>query len=68
MIKHHVKEEEQRDGMFAKARKSEMDLAAVGQQLASRKAELESSPDALKALSRAVDAGKGLLTRITSSL
>jgi hemerythrin superfamily protein len=41
MIKHHVKEEEQPDGMFAKARKSEMDLAALGEQLASRKAELE---------------------------
>jgi hypothetical protein len=68
MIKHHVKEEEQRDGMFAKARSSGMDLAAVGQQLASRKAELESSPDALKAMARAVDAGKGLLTRLTSSL
>jgi hemerythrin superfamily protein len=41
MIKHHVKEEEQPDGMFAKARKSEMDLAALGEQMASRKAELE---------------------------
>ena len=68
MIKHHVKEEEQRDGMFAKARSSDMDLAAVGQQLAARKAELESSPDALKALSRAKEAGKGLITRLTSSL
>jgi hemerythrin superfamily protein len=68
MIKHHVKEEEQRDGMFAKARSSDMDLVAVGQQLAARKAELESSPDALKALSRAKEAGKGLITRLTSSL
>ena len=68
MIKHHVKEEEQRDGMFAKARASDMDLAAVGQQLAARKAELDSSPEALKALSRAKDAGKGLITRLTSSL
>jgi hemerythrin superfamily protein len=40
MIKHHVKEEEQRDGMFAKARQSEMDLAALGEQLGARKAEL----------------------------
>ena len=31
MIKHHVKEEEQPGGMFAKARKSEMDLADLGQ-------------------------------------
>ena len=40
MIKHHVKEEEQRDGMFAEARKSDMDLNALGEQLAARKAEL----------------------------
>ena len=40
MIKHHVKEEEQRDGMFAKAKQSEMDLDALGEQLATRKAEL----------------------------
>jgi hemerythrin superfamily protein len=41
MIKHHVKEEEQPEGMFAEARKSEMDLDALGEQLAARKAELE---------------------------
>jgi hemerythrin superfamily protein len=41
MVKHHVKEEEQRDGMFAKARQSEMDLLEIGRQLASRKAQLE---------------------------
>jgi hemerythrin superfamily protein len=41
MIKHHVKEEEQPDGMFAKARKSEMDLAELGTQLQARKSELE---------------------------
>jgi hemerythrin superfamily protein len=49
MIKHHVKEEEQRDGLFAKARQSEMDLQALGEQLASRKAELmgeSESPEA----------------------
>jgi hypothetical protein len=40
MIKHHVKEEEQREGMFAKARESGMDLQALGEQLAARKAEL----------------------------
>jgi hemerythrin superfamily protein len=43
MIKHHVKEEEQRDGMFAKAKQSDMDLKALGEQLAARKAELMSS-------------------------
>src|ERR1700730_12872862 len=40
MIKHHVKEEEKRDGMFAKARKSDMDLKALGEQWAARKAAL----------------------------
>ena len=40
MIKHHVKEEEQRDGMFAKARSSRMDLVSLGEQLAERKQEL----------------------------
>ncbi len=40
MIKHHVKEEEQRDGMFAEAKKSGMDLAALGEEMAARKAEL----------------------------
>jgi hemerythrin superfamily protein len=40
MIKHHVKEEEQRDGMFAKARQSDMDLKELGAQLAARKQEL----------------------------
>ena len=40
MIKHHVNEEEKRDGMFAKARKSDMDLEAFGELLAARKAEL----------------------------
>ncbi len=41
MIKHHVKEEEQPGGMFAEARKSEMDLESLGAQMAARKAELE---------------------------
>jgi hemerythrin superfamily protein len=40
MIKHHVNEEEKRDGMFAKARQSDMDLKALGEQLAARKAAL----------------------------
>lgn len=40
MIKHHVKEEEQRDGMFAQAKKGEVDLDALGEQLAQRKADL----------------------------
>jgi hemerythrin superfamily protein len=40
MIKHHVKEEEKSNGMFAEARNSRMDLAALGQELAGRKNEL----------------------------
>ena len=37
MIKHHVKEEEQRDGMFAKAKKADLDLETLGEQLSTRK-------------------------------
>lgn len=40
MIKHHVKEEEQRDGMFAQAKKGDVDMQALGEQLAARKAAL----------------------------
>ncbi len=40
MIKHHVKEEEQRDGMFAKAKKTDVDLETLGEQLSARKKEL----------------------------
>ena len=49
MIKHHVKEEEKPGGMFAEARKSDMDLQVLGEQLAARKQELkDESPPALK--------------------
>jgi hemerythrin superfamily protein len=40
MIKHHVKEEEQPGGMFAKARQSDMDLRSLGEQLLARKTEI----------------------------
>jgi hemerythrin superfamily protein len=40
LIRHHVNEEEQRDGMFAKAKQSDMDLEAVGEQLQTRKDEM----------------------------
>ena len=47
MIKHHVKEEEQPNGMFAKARKSKMDLDEIGRQLQVRKSELEADSSLL---------------------
>lgn len=40
MIKHHVKEEEQADGMFAQARKSEIDLVDLGDRMKARKEDL----------------------------
>ena len=40
-IEHHVEEEEKRlEGLFAQARKAELDMDALGQELAARKAEL----------------------------
>jgi hypothetical protein len=45
-IKHHVKEEEKRDGLFAQLRESDADLAALGEQLAARKAELKAEIEA----------------------
>ena len=45
MIKHHVNEEEQRGGMFAKARQSDMDLKELGERLAARKEELMGEED-----------------------
>jgi hypothetical protein len=46
MIKHHVKEEEQPGGMFAEAKKSEMDLKALGERLMARKQELQTRAEA----------------------
>jgi hypothetical protein len=40
-IKHHVQEEEQRNGMFAQARRGDVDLKALGQALTARKVELQ---------------------------
>jgi len=40
-IEHHVEEEEKRlEGLFSQARKAELDMDALGEQLAARKAEL----------------------------
>lgn len=41
MIRHHVKEEEKRDGMFAKARQADMQLEEIGERLEERKTELQ---------------------------
>lgn len=46
MIKHHVKEEEQPGGMFAEAKKSDMDLQALGEKLLVRKQELQATAQA----------------------
>jgi len=40
-IKHHVKEEEQRDGMFAQAKRGGADLGALGEMMWTRKQELK---------------------------
>lgn len=64
MVKHHVNEEEQRDGMFSKARDSDMNLAEIGDQLATRKAQLEAQPDLLKTAKKLKDAGKGFVARV----
>lgn len=39
-IEHHVKEEEQKDGMFDEAKKAKMDLKDLGRRMAARKEEL----------------------------
>jgi hemerythrin superfamily protein len=46
MIKHHVREEEQPGGMFTEARKSAMDLSALGEQMLARKRELQNEAQA----------------------
>jgi hypothetical protein len=46
MIKHHVKEEEQPGGMFAEAKKSDMDLASLGERLQARKKQLQAQAQA----------------------
>jgi hypothetical protein len=42
-IKHHVKEEEKRGGIFTGAREKDLDLEALGRQIAARKAELKAA-------------------------
>jgi hypothetical protein len=40
-IKHHVKEEEKRGGIFTEARKAELDLDGLGEKMMARKKELK---------------------------
>ncbi|MFN7163997.1 MAG: hemerythrin domain-containing protein [Hyphomonas sp.] len=42
-IKHHVKEEEGRGGIFAQAKKAGVDMAALGEKMAARKSALKKS-------------------------
>jgi hypothetical protein len=45
-IKHHVKEEEQRGGIFTEARKAELDLDDLGKRMTARKEELKAQFEA----------------------
>jgi hypothetical protein len=66
MIKHHVKEEEQPGGMFAEARKSDMDLDALGEQMAARKGELEAQQTDVAPGAR--KGSNGVLARIAAAV
>jgi hemerythrin superfamily protein len=72
MIKHHVKEEEQRDGMFAKARQSRMDLEALGAQMQARKSELmgetAEEDEAPAAKGRGSRKDEGVISRVARRL
>ena len=67
MIKHHVKEEEQPGGMFAEARKSDMDLKELGEQMAARKGELQSQVEGDKTPPAARKGKNGILSRIVEA-
>lgn len=45
-IKHHVKEEEKRGGIFTEARKADLDLDGLGEKMAARKKELKAQSQA----------------------
>ncbi len=73
MIKHHVTEEEKRDGMFGKAKQSDMDLAVLGEQLAARKKELqaevgEEEESGIGSSRSASHAGRGVLARLSKRM
>jgi hemerythrin superfamily protein len=68
MIKHHVKEEEGREGMFAKARQADMDLVTLGEQLAARKAQIMGGEEGSGRMARgAARAASSSDTRLASS-
>ena len=48
-IKHHVKEEEQPGGIFAQAKRGDVDLEAMGERLKARKEELMAEMSGRKA-------------------
>jgi len=52
LVKHHVREKEGPDGMFAKARRSRMDLRALGEELLARKKQLQARSKASNAAGR----------------
>ncbi|MGK2926932.1 MAG: hypothetical protein ACSLE2_15065 [Lysobacterales bacterium] len=56
------------DRHAGKARDSDMDLAEIGEQLATRKAQLGAQPDLLKTAKKLKDAGKGLVTRVLNEV
>jgi len=68
MIKHHVNEEEQRGGMFAKARESDMDLKALGEQLAARKQELMGEAGAPQRAAARRSKEQGVLGRLAQRI
>ena len=73
MIKHHVTEEEKRDGMFGKATQSDMDLTVLGEQLAARKKELqaeggEDEESSTRSARSASHAGRGVLARLSKRM
>ena len=59
LIKHHVKEEEQPGGMFAKARAADIDLKALGQTMQIRKEELMGEETTLRPIRRFVEVSIG---------
>jgi hypothetical protein len=68
MIKHHVNEEEKREGMFAEAKKSDMDLDALGEQLAARKQELMGAAKQPQRAAARQSRERGVLGRIVQRI